>query len=459
MKPSDPEVIHYSRDIALRPRVDVLVVGGGPAGIAAAVASARHGARTLLVEQYGCLGGNMTVGLVGPCMTSYSLDGATQLIKGIYEEVILAMEAAGGAIHPSKVSADSPYTSYISYGHDRVTPFEPEALKTAALDICRSAGVEILLHTSMIDTLLDDSRRRVTGVVVSSKSGVEAIPAAVVVDCSADADVIARAGGPTLFGRDGDHLAQPMTLFFRVSGVDDETVDSAIRQAGEDRPFLSLVEDARAAGEFSIPRRGIGLYKTLQPGVWRINTTRVQHTSGINADDLTSAEIIGRQQVSELMQFFHNHVPGFANAKLLDTAQTIGVRETRRILGDYTLTLEDLKAGTVFPDAIAFCGYPVDLHSPDGSGGRFGDDPTANVYSIPYRSLVPKTLDGALVAGRSVSATHEALGAIRVMPPAFAMGQAAGTAAALCIGRGVEPRQLDAAALREALVLDGVYLG
>lgn len=441
----------------VRASVDVAVVGSGPSGLSAAISAARRGAKTLLIERFGYVGGNLTAGLVGPCMTSYSLDGKTQLIKGIFEELVLRMEAQGQAIHPSKVSANSPYCGYITYGHDKVTPFEPEGVKMTGLQMLREAGVEILFHTTVIAPRSDGDQ--VTGLFVSSKSGIEAIDAKVVVDCSADADVVAGAHAETVYGREQDGLAQPMTLFCRVSGVDDAAVDAYITQANEFRPFKSIVDEGRRTGEYTIPRMGIGLYKTLQDGVWRLNTTRVLGLSGVDVADLTAAEIEGRQQVHDLLAFLRRRVPGFSEARLLDTAATIGVRESRRIVGKYTLTLQDLETGRHFDDVIGTCGYPVDIHSPVDAGGRLEDDPTANIYEMPFGMLVPRDLDGVLVAGRCVSATHEALAAIRVMPPSFAMGQAAGTAAALAVAGGVQVRAVDVQKLQEQLLEDGAYLG
>ncbi|GAA1810680.1 FAD-dependent oxidoreductase [Planosporangium flavigriseum] len=454
-----PRTVELTMTAAVRATTDVLVVGAGPAGLAAAISSARHGAHTLVVERYGYVGGNLTAGLVGPCMTSYSLGGGEQLIRGVFEELILRMEAEGSAIHPSRVPAGSPYAGFITYGHDKVTPFDPEAVKVVAAEMCLAAGVELLLHTLVVQPRLDGDR--VTGVVVASKSGLEVLEASVIVDCSADADVAARAGAPVRVGRDADGLTQPMTLFFRVGNVDDAVVEEYVRAHPDDRrPFASIVEAARAAGEFTIPRRGVGLYKTLQSGIWRVNTTRVQRRDGTDVGDLTRAEIEGRRQVVELMGFFRRRLPGFADCFLLDTAATIGVRETRRIVGEYTLTLDDLVSGRDFADVIALCGYPVDIHSPTGSGGGVDEQlRTANAYQIPYRCLVPVGREQLLVAGRSVSSTHEALGAIRVMPAAFAMGQAAGTAAALSLVDGVSPRQLDVARLQAVLLRDGAYLG
>jgi len=449
----------YQREIPVADGGDVLVVGGGPAGLAAALAAVRNGARTTLVEQYGFLGGNLTAGLVGPCMTSYSLDGGQQLIKGIFEELVERLERTGDAIHPSKVPAGSAYCGFIEYGHDKVTPFTPEAVKFVADEMCREAGIELLLHTFVVDALVEAGT--VAGVVAASKSGLAAIRATVTVDASGDGDVAARAGVPFAIGRDEDGLTQPMTLFFRVANVDDAAVEAYVRAHPDDyRPFASLVAEARERGEFPIPRRGVGLYKTLEPGVWRINTTRLHHLDGTDAADLTRGELGGREQVRALMRFFREWLPGFERCELRDTATTVGVRETRRIVGEYVLTVEDLAAGREFEDVIALCGYPVDIHSPTGDGGGAdGRYQTANVYQIPYRSLLPLGVEQLLVAGRCVSATHEALGAIRVMPPAFAMGEAAGTAAALAVARGGTPRDVPVWELQERLSRQGAFLG
>ncbi len=454
-----PATIPYRTDVPIVNDSDVLVVGAGPAGLAAAISSARNGASTMLIEKNGYVGGNLTAGLVGPCMTSYSLDGEQQLIKGIFEELVQRMEKIGGALHPSGIPAGSEYCGFIDYGHARVTPFEPEAVKLCATEMLLEAGVRLQLHTFVADTIVEDAGVR--GVIAASKSGLEAFRATVTVDCSADADVAVRGGARYEQGRDEDGLTQPLTMFFRVANVDDDAVRSHIASHPDDyRPFAAIVAEARAAGEFPVERRGIGLYKTLEPGVWRINTTRLHRLDGADVRDLTTGEIEGRRQADALMRFFRKWLPGFENAMLLDTAATVGVRETRRIVGDYQLTLEDLASGREFDDVIALCGYPVDIHSPTDDGGAVGDRyTTANIYQIPYRSLLPAGLDGVLVAGRSHSATHEAQGATRVMPPAFAMGEAAGAAAALAVRAGVEPRDVAIPALHETLVRQGAWLG
>jgi hypothetical protein len=273
--------------------------------------------------------------------------------------------------------------------------------------------------------------------------------------------VAAAAGASTVYGRDSDGLVQPMTLFFRISGVDDEVVEKYVRSHPDDfRPFESIVTQARKEGRFPSPPRGVGMYKTLRKGIWRINTTRVLKRNGTDVLDLTAAELDGRDQVQALVEFFRESLPGFENCELLDTAATIGVRESRRIVGEYRLELADLQTGRHFDDVIALCAYPVDIHDPTGSGGGVDESAgTANVYEIPYRSLVPRDIDGLLMAGRCVSASHEALAAIRVMPPAFAMGEAAGTAAALSSQAAVPPRNVDIAALQRTLLAQNAYLG
>jgi hypothetical protein len=454
------EKIAFQREIPVVREADVLVVGGGPAGIGAAVGAARAGARTVLVERYGFLGGNATAALVGPFMTSFSNDGSRQIIGGVFDELIRRMETVGGAIHPEKVRSGSAEAGFYRFGHDHVTPFDPEAVKLVAAEMLAEAGVTLFLHTVVVEPLLEAATVR--GLVVTSKSGLAALRAAVVVDCSADGDVAFRAGTPMKQGREGDGKTQPMTMFFRVANVDDTAVDAYVEAHPEERGLLfhGIVEAARARGEWTIPREKVGMYRTLQPGVWRINTSRIQLLDGTRVEDLTAAEIEGRRQAFQLVAFFRTRLPGFANCVLLDTAAQVGVRETRRIEGEYELTQEDLVTGRDFPDVVALYGYPIDIHSPDGKGGGAQESvPIANAYRLPYRILVPKRVEGLLVAGRCVSATHEALGAIRVMPCAFALGQAAGAAAAISVETRVAPRAVEVTALQRTLLKQGAYLG
>lgn len=450
----------YSRSMEVEKHSEVLVVGSGPAGLAAAISAARSGASVRMIERFGFLGGNLTAALVGPCMTSFSLDGRTQLVRGIFDEFVRRMEREGGAVHPSETKNGTPYAGFIRFGHDAVTPFDVESAKRVSMEMALEAGVELLLHTWAFDAIVEDGVVR--GVVVLNKSGVTYLPADTVIDATGDGDIAAFAGAEFKIGRDTDGLMQPMTLFFRIGNVDDAAVEEYKEEHPEELfPFQSIVEKATESGRYRLPRRGVQMFKTLEPGVWRINTTRVLGLDGTNARDLTEGEIQARRQVEVLMDFFRKELPGLADCKLIDTAATIGVRETRRVVGEYELTLQDLVDGRHFHDVIAVAGYPVDIHSPTGTHGPFDDgiQPTANVYEIPYRSLVPAKIDGLLVAGRCISATHEALAAVRVMPPSFAMGEAAGIAAAQAVSTRKAVRDIDVSHLQSVLLAQGAYLG
>ncbi|HET7770942.1 MAG TPA: FAD-dependent oxidoreductase, partial [Chloroflexota bacterium] len=386
--------------------------------------------------------------LVGPFMTSFSNDGSRQIIGGVFDELIRRMETVGGAIHPEKVRSGSAEAGFYRHGHDHVTPFDPEVLKVVAAEMVVESGCALVLHTSFVDPILEG--RAVHGAVVHNKGGLAAIKAGVVVDCSADADVAFRAGAPTQKGRESDGKMQPMTMFFVIEDVDDATIEAYVREHPEEegRLFNSIVEKARAEGRFPIQRDKINIYRTGEKGVWRVNTTRLLGLDGTNPDDLTKAEIEGRRQVFALLEFMRRECPGLERVKLGEIAAQIGVRETRRIVGEYVLSMEDLATGRHFEDVIALCGYPVDIHPVDGAAGgtqaaMAAGLHAADVYEIPYRSLVPKGVEDLLVAGRCLSATHEAAGAVRVMPPCFAMGQAAGVAAALAAENREAPRELE----------------
>lgn len=455
------DTIALNLSVPVAAETDVLVVGGGPAGIAAAITAARTGARTLLVERYGFLGGNATASLVGPFMSSYSDDGEEQLVVGIFDEIVRRMQAVGGAMHPGDVRSGSAEAGFYLHGHDHVTPFDPEALKTVAAEMIEEAGGKILLHSFFVQPVMR-GEDRVDAIIVANKSGLQALRAETIVDCSADADVAARAGVPFSIGRDSDGLMQPMTMFFRVANVDDAAVEAYVDAHPEERGtlFKSLVDAARERGEWPIPREKIGIYRTPQAGTWRVNTSRIQGVDGTKVEDLTRAEIEGRKQVHIIMRFFRAYLPGFANATLMDTATQIGVRETRHVHGRYTLTAEDLTSGRHFPDVIARYAYPMDIHSPTGVSGYFSETgKTANSYEIPFGALVPQKITNMLIAGRNLSATHEAHAAVRVMPAAFAMGQAAGTAAALGVEHHTAPGDVPIDLLQRTLLRAGVNLG
>lgn len=453
------EIIRRTWSIPLREDVDVVVVGGGSAGTAAAAAAARNGASTVLVERYGFLGGTSTAGMVGPFMTSYTADGKRQLVAGLFQEVIDRMVAMGGAVDPSLTEAGSAWSSFIKLGHANVTPFHVESLKMATLELVCDAGAHIRFHTSFVDVVMRGEQ--ITDIVILDKGGLGLLRPKVVIDTSGDGDIAAKAGAPFEIGRRHDGKMMPVTLFLTVGNVDDEKVEAWMREhevlhPGE-RLFECIVNQARSRGEWTLEREFLNLYRDPLPGQWRVNTTRVQNIDGTNPEDLSRAEIESRRQAWDLIRFFRSHCPGLENAQLVATASQVGVRETRHILGDYVLNGKDVLEGRRFDDAIAQCSYPIDIHDPQGPRGRL-EGIRSDHYEIPYRCLLPRRVDNLLVAGRPISADHEGAASARVIPPCYATGQAAGTAAALSIKQGVRPRELEIDLLRKTLREQGAIV-
>jgi len=464
--------ITYQREVAVTASPDVLVVGGGPAGLCAAVAAARSGAKTMLVERHGCCGGMATMGLVAPFMTCYEAGGDTMLIRGLFEELVDRLVACGGAIHPSEVPAHSSFTSYIGPGHLHVTPFDAEALKRVADEMLTEAGVDVLYHTSFLGLEKDGDSIRY--VYLHTKEGVEAVAPRVVVDCTGDGDVAVNAGAPFHKGNEagdgkGGIKMQPASMFFRIGNVDLAKVDADI-EANKDnfyrknginyRSFHWRVAEAKANGDWNLERVSIGMFRGVKEDEWSINTSRVMQVDGTDSRSLSRAEMIGREQVDHIFKFLVKYVPGCENAKLLSVAPVIGIRETRHIHGIKTLTVEDCLNGVVPEDAILLAANSVDVHGKFGpmSNEYIALDPGV-YYGIPYGCLVPQNVDNLLVAGRCLSATSDAAGAVRVMPPCMAMGHAAGVAAAMSAQSGIVPAGIDVKALREKLREQNAYLG
>lgn len=454
-----PDKISRTWDIPLRDTVDVAVIGGGSAGIAAASAAAQNGASTVLVERYGFLGGTSTAGMVGPFMTSYTPDGKRQLVAGLFQEIIDRMVAMGGAVDPAKTEPGSAWASFIELGHANVTPFHVESLKMAALEMVCDAGAKIRFHTSFVDVVMQGER--VSDIVILDKAGLGLLRPKVVIDTSGDGDIAVKAGAPFEMGRREDGKMMPVTLFLTIGNVDDERVEAWMREhevlhPGE-RLFECIVKQARERGEWTLEREFMNLYREPTPRQWRVNTTRVQNIDGTNPDDLSRAEIESRRQAWELLRFFRSHCPGLENAQLIATGTQVGVRETRHILGDYVLNGQDVLEGRRFDDSIAQCSYPIDIHDPQGPRGRL-EGISADHYEIPYRCLVPQQVDNLLVAGRPISADHEGAASARVIPPCYATGQAAGTAAAISVKQSVKPRDVDVEELRTTLKSQGAIV-
>jgi hypothetical protein len=405
---------------------DVLVVGGGVAGFAAAIASARAGGRTILVERYGFLGGAATAGLVGPFMVSRSSSG--EFIESpIFLEVIDELEARGSCLRGELF--DQPHIA-----------FDPEVLKTIILEKVLDAGVSLYLHSFAGGVILKEER--FSGVTLESKSGQFRIFSKVTVDSTGDADLAWMSGAPFKIGREKDGLMQPATLFFRVGGVDASKMPAREEM---DRIFLKARDDRRV----NVPREKLLWFETTREGELLFNVTRVTGVDGTKVEDLTRAEVSGRKQVSEVFDFLKSEVPGFAGSHIVSVAPQIGIRESRRIVGEYLLTEDDVMRGADFPDVIAKCSYPVDIHDPKGKSTTF--KPLTKPYDIPYRCLVPKRVENLLVAGRPISVDHVAHSSTRVMPTCMAVGEAAGIAAALSVKKKCSPKHVDVGAVQDVL--------
>ena len=416
-------------------RYQVAVVGGGPAGVAAALAAARHGQRVLLVEGYGFLGGMWTMGMVNP-LFDYENKG------GICQELVERIEQAGMGVRN---------------GPD-IWNFDIETMKRLLDDLLREAGVTLLFHTWFAAPVLEDGA--VKGIVVENKGGRAAYLADIVIDCTGDGDVAFRAGAPCAIGN-AEGATQPMTLMMRVSNCDYiqdyydhrhflgnelmEKLDSAFRRAGVEDMTLNY----RRPCVLQIP----GSHEAL------IQTTHIRGRLAIDPVDLTEAEIEGRKLARDFLDLLRQWMPQFRDAHLDSTGPHIGIRESRRILGEYLLSLEDIRAHRRFDDGITTVTFWVDIHQPDGDNQRDQHDDTLYTsYQIPYRCLVPRDVDRLLVAGRCISGTFEAHASYRVTGDCVAMGQAAGTAAALCVERDETPRALDGRLVAAAMCDDGAKL-
>lgn len=460
----------YQQTVTLPPRqalfggeTDVLVVGGGPAGIAAALGAAAAGAKVILTERYGFLGGNATACLVMPMMSSYTYSppaGNTspmtllpsdsgpgrQVIGGVFSMLIEELVRAGGAILPS-----------LETGY--VVPFDPEIYKSVALDLLDRANVRYLLHSLAVDCLEKPQGREI---VFETKSGPVVIAANVVIDCTGDGDIAAAAGADYEVGRPADGLVQPMSLLFRMVQFNRQAFASYIREHPNQwqgvHGLWDLIKKATEAGDLDLPREDILFFGTTHEQEISVNSTRVTNVLGTNVWDLTSAEWQARRQMQQISAFFKRYVPGFEDAYTVQSGTQVCVRETRRIIGEYCLTADDVLNAKKYDDMIACGAYPIDIHNPAGKGTVLKRVAPDQSYSIPLRCLIPEKVEHLLVAGRCISGTHESFSSFRVIPISMATGQAAGVCAALAVGSNKSPRTVPASVVQQELLRQGAIL-
>ncbi len=441
----ESKVVEQEREIPVLDRVEVLVAGGGPAGLAAAIAAARQGAKVGLLERYGYVGGMATGGLV-LMLDRMGNDEGQQVVRGIAQELIDRLDALGAVTYPPQevwgsraaeevnvwryIGAVGPQSRRVRYS----PTVDPEYLKILGARMLEEAGVRCLFHCWVCSAVVADGA--VQGVIFESKSGRLAVLAEVVVDCTGDGDVFASAGA------EFERQDLPLALVFRLGGVDIEKANTFVNENPEE--FDVLVKELRDAGGTGGGVGGLNAiyYRTVRDGIVWCNNS-VPTADALDVEELTRAEKERRETALITLEFFRKHLPGFEEAFLVDTAPQLGTRGSRRIVGEHTLTRDEWMGEQRFADVVAMC-------SPRTEG-----EP---LISIPYGCLVPRELEGLLTAGRCISVDAMVHNCSRLIPPCLAIGQAAGTAAAMAVAQGVQPREIDRGQLQASLAAQDVRL-
>jgi len=436
-----------ARQIPIYGEYEVAVLGGGPAGIAAAVAAARAGRRTLLVERYGFLGGMGTAaGVTNFCGLHANVHGEMhRVVRGVASDLLARIDRLDGLNKP-----------HLILGKILAQAYDTAAYKIAADDLLAQHDVDILFHALGAGVAMQDETR-VNALFVETKAGRQAICADIFIDCSGDGDLAAWAGARYEVGDSHGHMLYP-SMMFRLNGIDPAKAGDAWRTIPQ------LMERAEASGTHKFPRKAAIVRPQRSPIEWRVNFTQLKRDdgsaiNGLEPDDLTRGEIDGRRQAVEAFQFLRT-VPGFENSYIVDLPPQLGIRETRRVVGLYQLSGDDVLGCASFDDSIGVNGWPMEVHVAGDVIFKFPPIPESRGYNeLPYRMLVPEGVDNLLVAGRCASMTHDGQSAARVSGACFAMGEAAGTAAALALSGNTPPRDIAIEKLQQALKQQGAFIG
>lgn len=444
---SSRTITEPARQLPIYGEYDVAVLGGGPAGIAAAVAAARAGRRTLLIERYGFLGGMGTAaGVTNFCGLHANVFGEMhRVVQGIASDLLARIDRLGGLNAP-----------HLILGKIFAQAYDTAAYKIAADDLLAAHKVDILFHALGAGVVMDQSRR-IDALLVETKGGRQAVRADIFIDCSGDGDLAAWAGAPFEVGDSDGHMLYP-SMMFRLNGIDPE-------RAGEAwRTIPALMEQAEAAGTHKFPRKGAIVRPQKSQIEWRVNFTQLARedgsaVNGLDPDQLTRGETEGRRQAAAAFEFLRT-VPGFEKSYIVDLPPQLGIRETRRVRGGYQLSGEDVLGCASFDDSIGVNGWPMEQHIAGDVVFRFPPIPQSRGFNeLPYRMLVPEGVDNLLMAGRCASMTHEGQSAARVSGACFAMGEAAGSAAALALSGNTIPRDIAVEKLQQALQEQGAFIG
>lgn len=431
-------MMNYNKKIDNVIETEIVVVGGGSAGTNAAIAAGRENRKTLLIERYGFVGGTST----------YILD----TFYGFYIPGKESRKVVGGTpdlVLDKLKERDAMFLRPNTYGAGTGVTYDPEMLKVVWEELLQESNVDVMLHSFVVDIVKENDR--VTGLIVVNKSGYTLVKADVIVDASGDADICYFAG----FEYDGinSHIpVQSLTTTFRVNNVDHEKTKQFTKQ-----DMWDWMKQANQSGKYKLPREEGSVHITTIPGVMATNMVRLAIDDPTNIIELSKAEIEGRRQALEYFRFMKDYLPGYENSSFLNFSTQIGIRETRRVIGEYTLTREDVVQARKFDDAIAECGAPIEDHH-SKTNTKWEYLPEGQTYQIPYRSLIPKSSQNMLVAGRCLSATHDAHASVRSMGQCMAMGQAAGTAASIMVEDNLSASAIDVKKLQDRLLANGAII-